>query len=195
MTCCKALAGPVELPATLAALTPESAEACCWGWSTCWLTLDHGPRSSVRRMTTTAARGLRVAELATAVGVRPDTIRYYERAGLLPAPERTAAGYRSYDAGALDRLRFIQGAQRLGLRLADIRTLLAVRDTGTCPCEPAEDLLRRRLAEIDGEIARLTALRAEMAAMADALPTASCPPPSPGTWCPPAEGGESSCSS
>ena len=73
--------------------------------------------------------------------------------------------------------------------------LLAVRDTGTCPCEPAEDLLRRRLAEIDGEIARLTALRAEMAAMADALPTASCPPPSPGTWCPPAEGGESSCSS
>ncbi len=150
-------------------------------------------------MTTTAARGaargLRVAELATAAGVRPDTIRYYERAGLLPAPERTAAGYRSYDAGALDRLKFIQGAQRLGLRLADIRTLLAVRDTGTCPCEPAEDLLRRRLAEIDAEIARLTALRAEVAAMADALPTASCPPPSPGTWCPPTEGGESPCSS
>lgn len=70
------------------------------------------------------------------MGVRPDTIRYYERAGLLPAPERTAAGHRSYDAGALDRLRFIQGAQRLGLRLADIRTLLTVRDTGTCPCEP-----------------------------------------------------------
>jgi DNA-binding transcriptional MerR regulator len=89
--------------------------------------------------------------------------------------ERTAAGYRSYDAGALDRLRFIQGAQRLGLRLADIRTLLTVRDTGTCPCEPAEDLLRRRLAEIDADIARLTALRAEMAAMVDALPTASCP--------------------
>jgi DNA-binding transcriptional MerR regulator len=126
-------------------------------------------------MTTTAARGLRVAELATAAGVRPDTIRYYERAGLLLAPERTAAGYRSYDAGALDRLRFIQGAQRLGLRLADIRTLLTVRDTGTCPCEPAEDLLRRRLAEIDADIARLTALRAEMAAMVDALPTASCP--------------------
>ena len=130
-------------------------------------------------MTTTAARGLRVAELAPAVGVRPDTIRYYERAGLLPAPERTSAGYRSYDADALDRLRFIQGAQRLGLRLADIRTLLAVRDTGTCPCEPAEGLLRRRLAEIDGEIAQLTALRAEVAAMADALPTASCPPAEP----------------
>ncbi|WP_222268449.1 heavy metal-responsive transcriptional regulator [Modestobacter marinus] len=146
-------------------------------------------------MTTTAVRGLRVAELATAAGVRPDTVRYYERAGLLPAPERTAAGYRSYDSGALDRLRFIQGAQRLGLRLADIRTLLTVRDTGTCPCEPAEQLLRRRMAEVDAEIARLLALRAEMAAMADALPSAECPPPSPGTWCPPAGGGDPSCPS
>jgi DNA-binding transcriptional MerR regulator len=146
-------------------------------------------------MTTTAVRGLRVAELATAAGVRPDTVRYYERAGLLPAPERTAAGYRSYDAGALDRLRFIQGAQRLGLRLADIRTLLTVRDTGTCPCEPAEQLLRRRMAEVDAEIARLLALRAEMAAMADALPSADCPPPSPGSWCPPVGGGDPPCPS
>lgn len=146
-------------------------------------------------MTTTAVGGLRVAELASAVGVSPDAIRYYERAGLLPPPDRTAAGYRSYDAGAVDRLRFIQGAQRLGLHLADIRDLLAVRDTGTCPCEPAEDLLRRRLGEVDAQIARLVALRAEMAAMADALPAADCPPPSPGTWCPPGEGGDSPCSS
>jgi predicted site-specific integrase-resolvase len=54
-------------------------------------------------MDTTAVRGLRVAELAAAVGVSPDTVRYYERAGLLPPPDRTAAGYRSYDAGAVDR--------------------------------------------------------------------------------------------
>jgi DNA-binding transcriptional MerR regulator len=146
-------------------------------------------------MTTTVRRGLRVAELARAVGVRPDTIRYYERAGLLPAPARTATGYRDYDGGAVDRLRFIQGAQRLGLRLADIRSLLAVRDTGSCPCEPAEALLRRRMAEVDAEIARLAALRAEMAAMADALPAADCPPPTPGTWCPPVEGGETTCAS
>ncbi len=142
---------------------------------------------------TTAARGLRVAELASAVGVRPDTIRYYERAGLLPAPERTVAGYRSYGTAAVDRLRFIQGAQRLGLRLADIRALLAVRDTGTCPCGPAEDLLVRRLAEVDAEIARLVILRADMAAMVHALPAADCPPPSPGTWCPPEGGGETTC--
>jgi len=151
--------------------------------------------STVDHMTTTVARGLRVAELASAVGLSRDTIRYYERAGLLPPPERTAGGYRSYDAGAVDRLRFIQGAQRLGLRLADIRDLLTVRDTGTCPCEPAEELLRRRLAEVDSEISRLMALHVEMVAMADALPAADCPAPSPGTWCPPVEGGDSRCSS
>lgn len=136
---------------------------------------------------TAPAGGLRVGELADAVGVTADTVRYYERAGLLPAPARTPSGYRTYDASAVDRMRFIQGAQRLGLRLADIQQLLAVRDTGTCPCEPAEHLLRRRLAELDAEMARLAALRAEMVTMIDGLPTADCPPPAPGTWCPPTE--------
>jgi DNA-binding transcriptional MerR regulator len=131
---------------------------------------------------------MRVAELASAVGVAPDTIRYYERAGLLPPPARTPAGYRAYDPGTVDRLQFIQGAQRLGLRLRDIRDLLTIRDTGACPCEPAEQLLRRRLADLDAEMARLAALRAQMVAMVDALPAADCPPPSPGTWCPPEEG-------
>jgi DNA-binding transcriptional MerR regulator len=137
--------------------------------------------------TRTGPRRLRVAELAEAVGVRPDTVRYYERIGLLPAPARTAAGYRAYDPSAVDRLRFIQGAQRIGLRLSDIADLLAVRDTGVCPCEPAEQLLRRRLDDLDTEMARLTALRADMVAMLGALPSAECPPPAPGTWCPPTE--------
>jgi DNA-binding transcriptional MerR regulator len=139
------------------------------------------------------ARGLRVGELAAAAGIAPDTVRYYERAGLLPAPPRTASGYRTYDEDALDRLRFIQGAQRLGLRLRDIADLLDVRDTGICPCEPAGDLLRRRLAELDAEMARLAALRADMLAMVRALPSSSCPPPSPGTWCPPTRGGDTPC--
>lgn len=141
--------------------------------------------------TVSAVRGLRVGELAEAAGVAPDTVRYYERVGLLLPPRRTPAGYRAYESAAVDRLRFIQGAQRLGLRLREIADLLAVRDTGVCPCEPAEQLLRRRIAELDAEMARLVALRAEMAAMVDALPSADCPPPTPGTWCPPpAEGGD-----
>ena len=132
---------------------------------------------------------MRVAELARKVGVGPDTIRYYEKVGLLPAPARTSSGYRVYDNTTIDRVQFIQGAQRLGLRLRDARDLLAVRDTGICPCEPAEQLLNRRLTEVDAEMARLAALRREMVIMLDSIPQAECPPPTPGTWCPP-EGGE-----
>jgi DNA-binding transcriptional MerR regulator len=136
-------------------------------------------------MTITARRGLRVAELAAAVGVGGDTIRYYEKAGLLPGPARTPAGYRVYEADAVDRLQFIQGAQRLGLKLRDIKDLLAVRDTGVCPCEPAEELLCRRLADLAAEMARLSALREQMVAMVEALPSRDCPLPLPGSWCPP----------
>jgi len=104
-------------------------------------------------------------------GVAPHTVRYYERAGLLPPPRRTPAGYRSYDADAVDRLTFIQGAERLGLRLRDIADLLAVRDSGAGPCE---------LAELDVEMTLLASLCAQLVAMADALPSAVCPPRHPG---------------
>jgi DNA-binding transcriptional MerR regulator len=127
--------------------------------------------------------GLSIAEVAAGAGVRPDTLRYYERAGLVPAPPRTTGAHRRYPAATVDRLRFIRGAQRLGLRLSEIKELLTVRDTGVCPCEPAEDLLRRHLTEIDAELARLTQLRAEVAAM---LAAPACPPdPVPVLWCPP----------
>jgi DNA-binding transcriptional MerR regulator len=125
-----------------------------------------------------------VKRLADAAGVGPDTVRYYEKAGLLPPPARTAAGYRAYQPGMVDRLRFIRGAQRLGLSLAEIRDLLAVRDTGACPCEPAAPLLRRHIDELDAEMARLIALRAELVTMAAALPAEQCPDPMPGTWLP-----------
>lgn len=126
-----------------------------------------------------------VAELARRARVSPDTVRYYERCGLLRSTRRSAAGYRHYGAAELDRLRFIQGAQRLGLRLREIRDLLAVRDTGVCACEPAETLLRRRMSEIEREIARLTVLRGDLRRMLAAIPGPGCPDPQPGTWCAP----------
>lgn len=131
------------------------------------------------------SRAMSVAQVAAMVGVRPDTIRYYERAGLLPPAARTSGAHRRYGEETLDRLHFIQGAQRLGLRLRDIATLLEVRDTGNCPCEPAEQLLRQRIAELDAELTRLTALRVDLVRMADALPDQDCPDPEPGKWCPP----------
>ena len=119
---------------------------------------------------------MRVAELARQVGVRPDTVRYYERAGLIAPPPRTSSGYRQYPSSAADRIRFIRDCQRLGLTLREISSLLAVRDTGECPCEPAEELLRRHIDEIDAEMARLARLRSDLV---DLVGT-DCPP-----WCPP----------
>jgi hypothetical protein len=89
-----------------------------------------------------------------------------------------------YDDTAVDRLRFIQGAQRLGLPQADIRELLAFRETGESPCEPAVTLLRQRLAQIDEEINRLAALREELQRFVARIPAVNCPEPVPGTWRP-----------
>jgi DNA-binding transcriptional MerR regulator len=136
-----------------------------------------------RNVSTTRTATYTVSQLAAEVGSSADTLRYYERIGLLPEPPRTPAGYRIYDESARDRLDFIRGAQRLGLTLADVGDLLAVRDTGDCPCEPAEAHLTRRLAEVDAELARLGALRDQMRAMRDGIRARACPPPEPGTWC------------
>jgi DNA-binding transcriptional MerR regulator len=127
---------------------------------------------------------LTVGQLASRAGVRADTIRYYERAGLLPIPQRTSGDHRRYEAADIDRLLFIRGAQRLGLRLAEIRELLEVRDTGVCACEPAEGMLRRHVAEIDTEMSRLAGLRGELQGMLAAMPGPGCPDPLPGTWRP-----------
>lgn len=154
--------------------------------------VDSGAGSRFYRMAvsiTQASGALTITQLATRIGVTPDTIRYYERTGLLPAPARTTGDHRRYDERAVDRLQFIRGAKRLGLRLASIAELLALRDTGQCPCEPAAGLLRQRLAEIDAEISRLGHLRSELVGMLAGIRAADpdCPDPLPGTWCPPAE--------
>ena len=138
---------------------------------------------------------LSVGQLASRAGVRADTVRFYERTGLLPRPHRTRGDHRRYGPADVDRLLFIRGARRLGLRLAEIRALTQVRDTGTCPCAPAEALLREHVGEIDREIARLTALRAELTGVIGGLADpATCRDPVPVTWCAPdcqgAEGGE-----
>jgi DNA-binding transcriptional MerR regulator len=129
---------------------------------------------------------LTVGQLAARAEVRADTIRYYERAGLLPEPNRTDGDHRRYGPVDLDRMLFIRGAQRLGLRLSEIRELLAVRDTGACPCGPAETLLNEHIGEIDREIARLTRLRTDLSGMVAGLSgrrSGPCPDPVPGTWC------------
>jgi DNA-binding transcriptional MerR regulator len=102
---------------------------------------------------------LTVSHLGAEVGLSAATVRYYERLGLLPAPERTAAGYRQNPKEAVDRLRFIKSSQRVGLRLREIAELLAICDQGLCPCGHSEALLRERMAEIDAQVAELQAVR------------------------------------
>jgi DNA-binding transcriptional MerR regulator len=120
-----------------------------------------------------------VSRLAEAAGVRPDTVRYYEREGLIPEAERTASGYRIYDEDAVRRLRFIRGSQRFGLRLKEIKGLLEVMDRGLCPCGHASDLVTARMAEIDQKIAELRALRQDLAQLSEDVGPDRC---TPGVW-------------
>lgn len=136
-------------------------------------------------MRTDATTALTMSQVTSRAGVRPDTVRYYERIGLLPTPARTSGAHRRYDEDVIDRLRFIRGSQRLGLTLAEINDLLSVRDTGVCPCEPAETMLERHLTEIEAEMARLGALRAELTAMLSRMSGEDCAEALPVAWCPP----------
>ena len=105
---------------------------------------------------------LKVSELASSAGVSPDTIRYYERLGLLRPADRTPAGYRQFAERDARRIRFIKDAQRLGLSLSDIGELLKIQDDGACPCGHTKALVGRRLQQVNSEIAALIELRAEL---------------------------------
>lgn len=126
-------------------------------------TLDLGVDSKVYR----AYMALRVSEVAERAGVSPDTVRFYEKEGLLPEPPRSPAGYREYDDQIPERIRFIKGAQQMGLKLGEIGELLEIQDRGACPCGHTETLVKRRIEEIDAETERLASLRADLAAMAE----------------------------
>lgn len=108
---------------------------------------------------------LKVSEVAHRAGVSSDAVRFYEKEGLLPAPPRSPSGYREYDEAIPQRIRFIKGAQGMGLKLAEVKELLEIQDKGACPCGHTRSIVERRLGEIDAEIARLSRLRAELAHM------------------------------
>jgi MerR family transcriptional regulator, copper efflux regulator len=105
---------------------------------------------------------VRIGQLATATGIPVRTIRFYEQSGLLPAPARTPAGYRDYDAPAVNRLRFVRAAQSLGLSLAEVAEVLRIWDDGTPPCGYVTDLLTGHLEHVERRIGELVALRDEL---------------------------------
>lgn len=105
---------------------------------------------------------MRIGELARRAGVSPKTVRYYEGIGLMPEPGRHANGYRDYGAEHVERLRFIRDAQAAGLSLADTAEILDLKGRGESSCAHTTALLERRVADVDAQIERLLAAKAEL---------------------------------
>jgi DNA-binding transcriptional MerR regulator len=105
---------------------------------------------------------MRIGVLAAQAGLTTKTIRFYEDAGLLPEPPRTSAGYRDYPAEATVRLAFVREAQAAGLTLAEIRSVLAIRDGGQAPCQHVSDLINQHLTQVEQRLAELTRARADL---------------------------------
>ena len=104
-------------------------------------------------------RALASGEAARRAGVSSDTLRVYERRGLLPAPARDANGYRRYSPEAVERVRMIQAALDAGFTLAELSRILRQRDGGGAPCREVFVIASSRLAELGERISALSALR------------------------------------
>ncbi|MCL4445718.1 MAG: heavy metal-responsive transcriptional regulator [Actinobacteria bacterium] len=121
---------------------------------------------------------MKIGELADESGYATRTIRFYERIGLLPPPEREPNGYRSYNSDALRRLRFIRQAQAAGLTLREIGEVLAIRSQGRAPCVHVRDLIQHHLAQVDARLAELRTTKRELedlAEYAQSVDPADCP--------------------
>ena len=108
---------------------------------------------------------LRIGDLARATDTRVETIRWYEKQGLIPPPDRTSGNYRAYGEAALARLSFIRRAQDLGFSLDQVRALLQLASDEAGDCAEVDVLAQQHLDEIDRKIADLTALRGELSGL------------------------------
>jgi len=113
------------------------------------------------------AETFNIGELARATGTKVETIRYYERIGLLPPPARTSGNYRAYARLHLGRLSFIRRGRDLGFSLDEVRELLRLSDDRERPCAEVDHIARAHLAEVERKLADLTMLRGELRQLID----------------------------
>jgi DNA-binding transcriptional MerR regulator len=112
-----------------------------------------------------AEKSFSIGTLARATGTKVETVRWYEKVGLLPQPGRSAGNYRSYGEADLGRLSFIRRARELGFSLEQIRNLLGLVGQPDLPCSAVGAIAREHLAEVERKIADLQALRRELDAL------------------------------
>ena len=122
---------------------------------------------------------LKIGHVAERGGVNRQTIRYYEREGLLPKPPRLASGYRMFPDAAVRRVRFIKRAQELGFSLAEIRDLLSLRDETGAGAREMRERAEAKIADIEQKISALRAMKYALSKM-----TEKCPGCGPLSECP-----------
>ncbi|MEX2323737.1 MAG: MerR family transcriptional regulator [Acidimicrobiia bacterium] len=105
---------------------------------------------------------MRIGEAAAEAGLEPTAIRFYEKHGVLPEPERTDSGYRDYTETDVALLRFVRRARGLGIPLDDVREIVELRTRGQAPCDVVRNAMAREAAMIESRIEELHALRDEL---------------------------------
>ncbi|MEK6301395.1 MAG: heavy metal-responsive transcriptional regulator [Acidobacteriota bacterium] len=105
---------------------------------------------------------LRSGELAAQAGVSTDTLRHYERKGLIREPRRSPNGYREYSLQSLERLQLVRRALAVGFTLDELARVLRVRDKGGAPCRQVRELAAVKLNAVEAQIKQMSALRDEL---------------------------------
>lgn len=122
---------------------------------------------------------LTISEVASQAGVNVQTLRYYERRGILEEPGRTPAGYRQYDPETVARIRFIKRAQELGFTLEEVQELLELRVEHAAACGAVETKARAKLTDVERKLRQLSrmqrVLRELIGACERRQPTEECP--------------------
>lgn len=108
-------------------------------------------------------RPLLIGQLAASAGVKADSVRFYERSGLLPKASRGASGYRLYDSAAVAQLRFIKKAQSLGFSLDEVRRILRLRAAGSSACRSVLAMAEATLEETETKLRELQKFRDSLA--------------------------------
>jgi DNA-binding transcriptional MerR regulator len=127
------------------------------------------PRTNIRRKDEAIDRNannsqlLKIGEVSKQTGIGIETLRFYEKSGLLDRPLRTESGYRMYGVDVLERLEFIKRAQALGFSLEEIKRIVEERRAGQSPCAEVREIVRQRLRELDERMEMLKRYRKELA--------------------------------